>query len=212
MGHVLRLVVSRESIRAFTDSESEFRRVLAYGEQANTERAIQEAADERYWNAIGSSGRKADLHAYLDRYPAGIYADEARELLAVYEADEATQRDNAAWSTAVEGGTANSYRAYLAEFPEGIYATVAKQRIGALEPDGVIENQAAKAGEDRLNLNGATRLLIENRLKSSGFNPGRLDGVFDENTRKAIKKYQKSRRLNATGYIDASTVRALLLG
>ncbi len=149
---------------------------------------------------------------YLDRYPVGVHADEARELLAVYEAEEQTQRDSAAWSAAVAGSTANSYRAYLAEFPDGIYASVAKQRIEALDPDGATDINAAKAGEDRLNLNVATRLLIENRLKSAGFNPGRLDGVFDDSTRKAIKKYQKDRGLNQTGYIDAATVRALLLG
>jgi len=181
-------------------------------EQADTERTIQEAADRRYWNAVGSSGRKADLQAYLDRYPAGIHADEARELLAVYEAEDLTQRDNAAWSAAVAGGTANSYRAYLAEFPEGIYATVAKQRIEVLDPDDTTDVTAAKAAEDRLNLNVATRLLIENRLKSAGFNPGSLDGRFDDRTRKAIEKYQKARGLNSTGYVDAATVRALLLG
>ena len=181
-------------------------------EQADAERAVQEAADRRFWNATGVSGRKSDLELYLDRYPVGVHADEARELLAVYEAEEQTQRDSAAWSAAVAGSTANSYRAYLAEFPDGIYASVAKQRIEALDPDGATDINAAKAGEDRLNLNVATRLLIENRLKSAGFNPGRLDGVFDDSTRKAIKKYQKDRGLNQTGYIDAATVRALLLG
>ena len=210
---------SRAAIAAWQDSQ----RLDATGyltdpqitqlrEQADAERTIQEAADRRYWNAVGSSGRMADLQAYLDRYPAGIYADEARELLAVYEAEEATQRDNDAWSAAVAGSTANSYRAYLAEFPQGIYATVAKQRIETLDPDDSTDVNAAKAAEARLNLNVATRLLIENRLKSAGFNPGRLDGVFDSSTRKAITKYQKDRGLNQTGYIDAATVRALLLG
>ncbi|MHA1127977.1 MAG: peptidoglycan-binding protein [Alphaproteobacteria bacterium] len=181
-------------------------------EQADSERTIQEAADRRYWNAVGSSGRKVDLQAYLDRYPAGIHADEARELLVVYEAEEVTQRDNTAWSAAVARNTANSYRAYLAKFPRGIYATVAKQRIETLEPDDAIDVNAAQAAEARLNLNVATRLLIENRLKNAGFNPGRLDGVFDSSTRKAIGKYQKARGLNKTGYVDAATVRALLLG
>ncbi|MEO1918336.1 MAG: peptidoglycan-binding domain-containing protein [Paracoccaceae bacterium] len=55
-------------------------------------------------------------------------------------------------------------------------------------------------------------MLIENRLCSSGFDPGRIDGVFDDKTRKAIKKYQINRGLNQTGYIDPATVCALLLG
>ncbi len=180
-------------------------------EQTETERAIQQVADKRYWDAVGASRRQADLEAYLDRYPAGIYADEAREYLAVYEAEEHTRLDNDAWSAAVAGNTANSYRAYLAKFPQGIYATVAKQRIEALDPDEANDVSAAQAGEARLNLNVSTRLLIENRLKSAGFNPGRVDGVFDSDTRRAIKKFQKNRGLNRTGYIDAATVRALLL-
>ncbi len=186
--------------------------IARLSEQGDTERAIQEAADRRFWNATGDSGRKGDLEIYLQRYPAGIFADEARELLAVYEAEERTRLDNDAWSAAVAGSSANSYRAYLAEFPQGVYASVAKQRIAALDPDGAIDVNAAKAAEDRLNLNVATRLLIENRLKSAGFNPGTLDGRFDDRTRKAIKRYQQHRDLKQTGYIDAATVRALLLG
>ena len=181
-------------------------------EQSAAERAIQEAADRRFWNAVGSSGQKDDLKAYLDRYPNGIYADEARALLAEYEAEERTRLDNDAWSAAVARNTANSYRAYLAEYPEGIYAGVAKQRIRTLEPEDEGDLAAAIAAENRLNLNVATRLLIENRLKSAGFDPGRRDGIFDDKTRKAIKKYQKDRGLNDTGYIDPSTVRALLMG
>ena len=181
-------------------------------EQSAAERAIQEAADRRYWNAVGSSGHKDDLEAYLERYPTGIYADEARELLAEYEAEERTRVDNDAWSVAVARNTANSYRTYLAEYPEGIYASVAKQRIKALDPDDDRDIDAAKAAEDRLNLNVATRLLIENRLRSAGFDPGRADGIFDDKTRKAIRKYQKSRGLTETGYIDPPTVRSLLLG
>lgn len=181
-------------------------------DQSAAERAIQEAADRRFWNAVGASGRKDDLQAYLDRYPSGIYSDRARELLEEYEAEERTRLDNTAWSAAVSRNTADSYREYLKNFPEGIYASVAKQRIKALDPEDDRDDNAAKAAEDRLNLNVATRLLIENRLRSAGFDPGRSDGVFDDKTRKAIRKYQKARGLRETGYIDPSTVRALLLG
>lgn len=176
------------------------------------ERAAQVAADHRYWAATGVNGRKEALAAYLDQYPTGLYADEARALLNEYEVEDRTRLDNDAWSEAVDIGTANSYRAYLSQFPDGIYARVAKQRVAILDPDGIDDNAEAKAQEDRLRLSAATRLLIENRLRSSGLDPGRIDGVFDDKTRKAIKKYQKNRGLNQTGYIDPATVRALLLG
>lgn len=181
-------------------------------EQSAAERAIQEAADRRFWNAVGASGHKDDLEAYLDRYPSGLYSDQARALLEEYEVEDRTRLDNSAWSAAVSRNTAGAYREYLEGFPEGIYASVAKQRIEVLDPDDSRDIEAAKAAEDRLNLNVGTRLLIENRLRSSGFDSGRADGVFDDKTRKAIRKYQKSRGLTETGYIDPSTVRALLLG
>ena len=187
--------------------------IARLNDQSEAERAIGQAADRRFWNATGASGRKADLELYLERYPVGTFANEARELLAVYQDEEHTSQDNDAWRDAVDDGTANSYRAYLSKFPEGIYATVAKQRIEALDPpDRRTDENVAKEAEDRLNLNTATRMLIEGRLKSAGYKTGAVDGRFDSNTRKAIKKYQKNRGLNQTGYIDAATVRALLLG
>ncbi|PCJ75730.1 MAG: hypothetical protein COA53_04505 [Rhodobacteraceae bacterium] len=186
--------------------------IARLNQQGDTERLIQEAADRRFWNATGASGNKADLELYLQRYPAGVFADEARERLAVYEAEDHTRQDSAAWTTAIAVNTAAGYRAYLVDFPEGIYATVAKQRIEALDPAGRNDASVAKAAEDRLNLNVATRLLIENRLNSAGFNPGLVDGRFDDRTRRAIQKYQKNRGLNQTGYIDSATVRALLRG
>ena len=62
-----------------------------------------------------------------------------------------------------------------------------------------------------MNLNGQTRLLVEQRLAGLKLNPGRVDGVFDDNTRTAIAAFQKSRRLRETGYLDSDTVGQLIV-
>ncbi len=188
--------------------------LAALAKQAGIRRAVIEQQDNRYWNATGLSGSKEDLQLYLDKYPNGLHAAEAKEALAKIEAAEKEQADTAAWTEAVGKNTADSYRAYLADFPDGIYAEIAKDRVKALDPDSLLpdEEQAAKDAEARLGLNPATRLLIESRLKGLGFNPGIVDGVFTATTRAAIKAYQKDRGIPASGYVDSATVRALLMG
>ncbi len=189
-------------------------------QQADTRRLEQERADRDYWDATGDSGRKTDLQLYLDRYPEGIYADEARAKLRTIEREEREQADRDAWDRADEIDSFSSYRDYLRDFPEGIYAEVARARLDAMTPpetdpapaEEETDDSDARNTEARLNLNSATRLLIEGRLRGLGFNPGPVDGRFDGATRNAIRAYQASRGLPVTGYLNASTVQALLLG
>lgn len=190
--------------------------ILELQTQADNRRVEVERDDRRYWDATGDSGRKTDLQLYLDRYPDGIYASEARSKLAAIAAEERADADREAWDIADELDTATAYRRYISDFPEGIYNEVARVRLASLEPETEPEpsevDDSARATEDRLNLNAGTRLLIEGRLRGLGFNPGTVDGSFDGNTRNAIRAYQASRGIPPTGYLNATTVQALLLG
>jgi len=188
--------------------------ITALKAQADARRVALEREDNRYWNATGLSGSKDDLQRYLDRYPAGLHATDAQSGLDQIQADERDRADTEEWTAAVGENTADSYRAYLDAFPEGIYARVAKRRLEALDPGALLPAQKAQAiaTENRLGLNGATRLLIENRLASLGFDTGLVDGNFDDQTRSAIEAFQTSKGMTATGYMDPATVRGLLLG
>lgn len=46
---------------------------------------------------------------------------------------------------------------------------------------------------------------IQTVLKEAGFDPGVIDGTMNKQTRKAIKDFQRARKLKETGFVDAAT-------
>jgi peptidoglycan hydrolase-like protein with peptidoglycan-binding domain len=52
--------------------------------------------------------------------------------------------------------------------------------------------------------------LVEARLQQLGLNPGAVDGRIDNDTRGAIRRYQRDRQLTASGYLDQATVSQML--
>jgi Putative peptidoglycan binding domain len=50
----------------------------------------------------------------------------------------------------------------------------------------------------------------QERLKAAGVNPGPIDGVLGPQTRAALRRYQASQRLPATGSLDEATRQVLL--
>jgi carboxyl-terminal processing protease len=50
------------------------------------------------------------------------------------------------------------------------------------------------------------------QLKTAGFDPGRADGVFDERTSAAVRKYQAANGLPVSGLLDEPTRRVMFVG
>ena len=67
----------------------------------------------------------------------------------------------------------------------------------------------AAAVEAGLGLDRPVRRQIQLALQAAGFDPGVADGLFGSRTRAAIRSWQTSRRLRATGYLDGASVAAL---
>lgn len=172
-------------------------------------------ADRDYWRRTGRDGSEAGLRTYLDRYPQGLFAERARAALSEIEAERAgsaARADQRAFEEARALDRVPAYRRYVRENPNGAYVAQARARIRELRgrAGGAAVNQAAADGEAVLGLDPVTRGLIEGRLRAFGFDPGAVDGQFDHSARAAIRRYQESRGLQATGFLDEEAVARLL--
>ncbi|MCE0506062.1 peptidoglycan-binding protein [Roseivivax sp. GX 12232] len=205
-------LTARQVARLDTQAEARAEELEREAAAREEERARE---DRAYWRETGASGAEADLRAYLDRYPDGDYADVAEEELSRIEEAaraDAAREDRAAWDRARQVGTAQAYREYLLEFPDGAFAGEAQRRL--VEDDRDAGERAAEAQaqaqEAALNLSPMARRLAEAKLGSLDLGPGRVDGNFDADTRRAIRRYQNARGLQVTGYLDQPTVVRLL--
>jgi peptidoglycan hydrolase-like protein with peptidoglycan-binding domain len=173
-------------------------------------------ADEAYWQVTGQGATDEGLRDYLERFPDGIYATSARDILDIRDRQAlavAREADEAAWQVARGTDTVAAYRAYLDENPQGAFRDRARQRINALTGQGGqggADTAQLLAQENALNIPPVTRSIIEQRLTALGLQPGRIDGRFDDNTRRAIAQYQDARGLDATGFLNQRTVARLL--
>ena len=193
--------VTREQIALLNEQAQ--RRAEELEAEAEIRREQQRAADLEYWNQTGSRGDEAGLRAYLKRFPDGEFAELAQERLDIYEEqkrERASARDRQLWENAVARNTAASYERYLVEAPNGSFREEAQARIVALQREAEFSREAR--AEEAMNLSPGTRRVIEARLNGLGLKPGRVDGVFDENTRRAIRRYQAARNLPESGYIS----------
>lgn len=200
-------------------SRADLDRLQSQGEAALAEqkrredeaRRIAEAEDQGYWSQTGARGTPAGYRAYLQRFPEGVHASEARAALAAVseaQADAELRRERRTFRQARRADTAEAYRDYLAEYPNGAFRDEAAERLDAIEgaERDQAQSQRAERTEQALGLNQQDRVSVEQRLRSLGLEPGPLDGQFDNQTRDAIARYQSTRGMPDTGYLDRQTV------
>lgn len=149
---------------------------------------------------------------YLDADQVALI-DQQAAVRRAERAEQAAAEDAAAWQRAQAADSVEGYRAYLSEQPEGAHRDAAQARLRELldaEAAQAAEVEAAMRAEERLGLTSFTRRLVESRLDSQGFEPGPVDGEFDDRTRRALREYQAARDLPVTGYVDQDTMSELL--
>jgi peptidoglycan hydrolase-like protein with peptidoglycan-binding domain len=183
--------------------------------EAERTRAEQARLDRAFWDETGASGDEAGYRAYLDRFPDGLFSEDAADQLALIEdakRREAEAEDRAAWDRVRDADRIEGYETYLRAFPDGVFKAEAQARIAALTQAQTDQgaNEDAAAMEQALNLNVVATRLVEVRLDQLGLNPGEVDGRFDDATRRAIRRYQRDRDLPVSGYLNEPTVVRLL--
>jgi len=183
--------------------------------EAEERRRVEERRDRRYWNETGAGSSEAGMRAYLQRYPDGLFSEIANERLDDIERQrrrEAQQEERLAWDYAVTQGNLDSYEAYLNTYPDGLFAEEARARVESLRnpetPQDLID--AAEQEERSIRLNGITRSLIEGALQNMGLKPGRVDGNFTPDTRRALRQFQRANSMTVTGYVTKQTLVRLL--
>ena len=134
-----------------------------------------------FWGSVKDTGDPADVQAYLDQYPDGRYVVLARNMLKRL----AGSPEDAPQAAAVPKGASQGFSAAPAPaHPESLEAS-----LGLKRPE---------------------RGRIQQGLTALGFDPGPADGLFGRGTRGAIGKWQSSRGVMVTGYLDAEAAKTLL--
>lgn len=148
------------------------------------------ARETALYNVARESGLKEDYEAYLEVFPDGLYAVNARKQL------ERLDRE-----------TQNGEKVASAEPADATGQPVART-VGAPEvvllpvTDAVKAMPATSETEDELEFDRAKRLEIQTRLELAGFDVGSPDGSFGSKTRFAIGAWQSSRGLPPTAYLN----------
>jgi len=170
-------------------------------------------ADQGFWRETGRSGREEDLRTYLNRYPDGLFAEEARAKLSEFDRLKEREEDNAAFAQAAERNSERSYLRYLRRYPEGIHVQEARNRINEIRRDNanLDDIEQHRDRERALGLNVASALVIEQRLRALGYQVGPVDGQLDTTTRDAISRFQTEQDITATGYLNTATIQRLIL-
>lgn len=176
---------------------------------------IMARRDRDAWERAQAEDTEAAYRAYLDAQGDGAFAGRARARLTEMGAADQLAADEAAWATAQQADIADAYARYLEAFPEGAFAATAAARLSELTaqeapPDAAMSQQEARAAEAALGLRPLARSLVEAQLLAQGFDPGRIDGQFDSDTRAALRDYQQARGLPQTGHVDRDTLNRMV--
>jgi len=203
--------INREQLITLRAQAKERNRILK--EEAKRRKAELRRQDRAYWQETGQDGTELGLRSYLKRYPDGVFSDQAKEHLAAIQENKrigAAKRERAIWDQTLAINTVAAYQQYLGQFPKGTFVTQALANIDALQNENSTIIAAAREEENRLGLAPVTFLLVEQRLSSMGYKPGRIDGKISKETRRAIRQFQDAANLPVTGYLSRATVVRLI--
>jgi uncharacterized caspase-like protein len=127
------------------------------------------------------------------------------------------------WRSVKESNKPEELNAYLSAYPNGQFKPLALARIAALQngPSTTTRNlnagvdpatftdEATQITEDQIGLDKGTRRDVQRRLTGLGFDT-KVTGVFTDETRSVIKRWQAARGYPVSGYLNKFQHKALL--
>ena len=125
-------------------------------QQHDRERAAQR--EREFWETVRNSSDPAALRAYIERYPAGVFADLARFRLDEIETkqaarrqqEEARAREREHWLSVMDSREPEMLRTYLDAYPGGAYADLAHLRLVGLENEPAAATREREAAEPEI--------------------------------------------------------------
>ena len=139
------------------------------------------------------TGAIEDYQAYLDTFPKGLFANNARRTIQSLRTE-----DVASLSPQVE-------------MPRTATRSINEVGPLVLSPSTQLTGVAAtKESEDALGLDRTARGNIQSRLNTAGFNVGGVDGKWGANTRRGLKAWQSANGLIGTGFLNSGQLDLLV--
>ena len=127
------------------------------------------------------------------------------------------------WRSVKESNKPEELNAYLAAYPNGQFKALALARLAAIKSGPSTATRTLNAGvdpaaftdeaslltEDQIGLDKTQRRDVQRRLTGLGFDT-KQTGVFSEETRSVLKRWQAARGYPASGYLNKPQHKALL--
>jgi uncharacterized caspase-like protein len=129
------------------------------------------------------------------------------------------------WRSIKDSNKAEEFRAYLTNYPNGQFRSLAQSRVAALEQGGskvdatrnlsagvdpaVFTEESSQLTEDQIGLDKGQRRDVQRRLNGLGFDT-KVTGVFNQDTRNVITRWQAARGYPKSGYLNRLQHKALL--
>lgn len=146
------------------------------------------------------TGDIEDYQAYLDSFPAGLYANNANRMIRRLQGEQSGSGTQvASLRQTPNTGASNSRSAAITEAGP-LRLTVTPTLRGQITSEGT---------EAALNLDRTVRGNIQARLNATGNNVGSVDGLWGRNTRVGISNWQASNGLQPTGFLSLAQLELL---
>src|ERR1700754_1386816 len=131
------------------------------------------------------------------------------------------------WRSIKDSNKPEELKAYLTNYPNGQFRSLAQSRIASLEQGGgaaktdatrnlsagvdpaVFTEESTQLTEDQIGLDKGQRRDVQRRLNGLGFDT-KVTGVFSQDTRNVITRWQAARGYPKSGYLNKLQHRALL--